>query len=114
MRLIATLLAACALAAAPPALAKGTISDDGHEFYENCTDSTVYMKGFCLGYVRGLLHGYEVLRVGLGAPACVPSSVTMGDLRDIVVRYVGRHPDDRDEPALVLFARAVNDKWGCV
>ena len=114
MRLIATLIAACALATAPPALADNTVSDDGHEFYENCTDTSLYMQGFCLGYVRGLLHGYEVLRVGIGAPACIPSSVTMGDLRDIVVRYIGRHPADRGEPALVLFARAVNDKWGCV
>jgi hypothetical protein len=47
------------------------------------------------------------------AKICYGSNVTIGQIRDVVVYYIRRHPEKRDQSAMVLVGYASAEAWPC-
>jgi hypothetical protein len=48
-----------------------------------------------------------------GKPECVRQGVEVGQIRDVVLRYLETNPQDRDENAWLLVVTALAKAWGC-
>lgn len=96
----------------------------GNELFADCgQDRRSAAYGRCVGFVEGILVGavyggaYEVGKTGSGStvyrPFCVADGVTIGQLADIVAKYLGENPKDRHRDAAVLIIQAVLQNFSC-
>jgi hypothetical protein len=104
MRLIALIVAAGLLwpvsAFSQPALT-------GDMLYGDCT--AVQGSGtFCLGYVTGLSDGLQSLKM-----MCAPKEVTIAQMRDVIVRYLSDHPENRHLGAISEAGLALTNAFPC-
>jgi len=64
----------------------------------------------CLAYVRGLIDGYELGRIGETGRAmfCMPEEATLHQAALVVVKYLRDHPQDlhHSDAEVVLYALA--------
>ena len=105
---IALTLVICAVTAADrPA---GAAFYSGAKLHEVCTatDSTRILLAACVGYVTGAFD-FLVWRKG----ACVPETVSMAHLTDLVMTYLREHPEKRDLVAAEIVAAVTTDNWPC-
>lgn len=66
-----------------------------------------YDAGSCMGYMKAarfLVRGEAI---------CVPAEVTTGQFRDVVIKYVNDHPDQRHRQAVVLTTLATLEAFPC-
>jgi hypothetical protein len=83
---------------------------DGNDLLKECTQQNHII--FCLGYtdaVADALNGNSVN----GYEACVPTTVTAGQLKDIVVQYLLLNPAKRHFLAVGLVADAISKAFPC-
>lgn len=102
-----------ALLASTPLQARETVSDDGNELLGYCTDSSYFMQGMCLGYVRGLDAGVAALVQYADLTICRPDNVTVGQIKDVILAYIRRHPAKRHEGNVLLSMYAQVEAWPC-
>ena len=103
-----------ALLAAPgPAWADYDIHT-GSWLLQKCQSSNLAEQSFCLGYISAGFAGMQVLLLVNDTDFCVPDPVTQGQMQDVVVDYLRRHPKDRHKSAVVLIGSAIADAWPCV
>ena len=79
----------------------------GNELLNNCTSKTPMWKTFCLGYVAGIR---DALPRNI---ACIPKAVTIGQLQDIVLKYLREHPESRHRGRYPLVVRAYREAFPC-
>jgi hypothetical protein len=84
----------------------------GNDLYRICRGSTDE-QWQCVGYLEAADDGLEALRVSMGKPTCAREGVEVGQIRDVVLKYLEANPQDRDENAWLLVATAVGKAWGC-
>lgn len=77
---------------------------DGNELQDACkrADGELY----CLGFTTGV---YDAL----GMTVCPPPGVTMIQVRDIIVKYVADHPEQRHLPAYHLAHNSLEQAFPC-
>jgi hypothetical protein len=64
---------------------------------------------WCAGYAAGVLHG---VRMGQMRDAvCLPKNVTVGQVRDVITKYLRDHPEIRHYAAGPVAAVAINNAW---
>lgn len=82
----------------------------GNKLNEVCTatDETRILLAACVGYVTGAFD-FLVWRKG----ACVPDTVSMAHLTDIVMTYLKEHPEKRELVAAEIVAAVTADTWPC-
>lgn len=117
MKIIMGVAAAVALAAVMPQQAKANFYS-GNEVYSNClalrSDDTYYQKyAMCMAYVSGAYDAIELARDINSAPRCGPDGLTVGQLKDVVVKYMREHPENRNYSAASLVLLSMVDAWGC-
>jgi len=44
---------------------------------------------------------------------CLPDQVETGQIKDVVVGYLDRHPESREKAAAELFINALIEVWKC-
>jgi hypothetical protein len=102
------LIVALVLAAEQPA--QGV---SGNELREYCTGKD---NQACFGFILGTLD-YNDLLQALSPPEgmrlCVPTGVTVGQLRDVVNKYMGQHPENAHHAATMTVINAVTTAWPC-
>lgn len=103
------LVIAALLLTSSPVLARETAIDDGNDLLTACSTS----EGYCLGYIRGLSNGVDMILAQKGKRICYGQNVTLGQVRDVVVDYVRRHPATRNQNSMVLTAYALGAAWPC-
>jgi Rap1a immunity proteins len=81
---------------------------DGNELLRMCNDPNPTNSGFCLGYTNGVSDTLETFNV-----ACLSLGVTTGQVRDIVIKYLRDHPDQRHHNADFLATRALLVAFPC-
>jgi hypothetical protein len=79
---------------------------DGNSLWQKCLP--VDSQGFCLGYVRGVAETLMPL-----VRICIPGNVTIGQLRDVALKYLQEHPEQRHKHATSLLLSAFNGAWPC-
>ena len=67
----------------------------------------------CIGYLEASDDAMETLQVSMGKPECLSQGVEVGQIRDVVLRYVEANPQERDENAWLLVVTALAKACGC-
>jgi hypothetical protein len=97
------------------------VSKNGNELFSDCSaENATYSNGICMGYIVGV--GDAVLDLQfLGlidarfSPICVPrkSGVTVGQMVDIVKKYLTDHPEFRHQGGGALVVQALRQAFPC-
>ena len=111
--ILTAILAGALLLSSSPAEARDVVSDDGNQLLSDCSDDSGYMQGFCLGYIRALDNGMIMLLALNNKKYCRPQGVTVGQVRDVYLSYIRRHPAERNQNNLGLALSANNEAWPC-
>ncbi|MEQ9518484.1 MAG: Rap1a/Tai family immunity protein [Parvibaculum sp.] len=116
---------------AEPTTAMATEAYTGNDLLNDCgTSADDTRMEFCFGLVSGAVHGvnFAVFDAIISYdpesgqnPAvfrnkyatCIPEEVTIGQLRDIVVKYLNDHPSERHQYAVGLILTAVGKTFAC-
>lgn len=106
-------IAAALLFAATPANARETVTDDGNELLDICSKEGYFSQGYCLGYIRALSSGVDMLLYTNKQRICYGPNITIGQVRDVVLAYLRRNPAKRNENAMVLVSWASAEAWPC-
>jgi hypothetical protein len=66
----------------------------------------------CLGYVQGIADGYEAMSrvakaLGGDAAGCIRHVIEVRQVRDVIVRHLQEHPEQRHYPAASLSIIAI-------
>jgi Rap1a immunity proteins len=113
----ATLLTVLALLL--PAGPARAVFMNGNELYHDCSEENsdkpqgqqMYM--LCLGYISGIADGIETAEIGNRHLVCAPGEATVGQLVDIVKKYLHDHPETRHRAAGVLVFLALVQAFPC-
>jgi len=106
-------LAAALAISAPPALANYLT---GKDLYADCSKPQgSFSQGFCSGYISGVVDAIEHYQVSKGAEksVCVPKEASIGQVKELVVRYLTQHPGERNNAASSLVWDAVRNSFPC-
>ena len=87
----------------------------GNELLEACEGSEPFQQAFCLGYVTGAsdVDGAEGAAFPERRRSCVPDSVSNGQLKDVVVKYLKDNPEERHILAAILVVKSVAKAFPC-
>ncbi|CAB4122415.1 hypothetical protein UFOVP36_45 [uncultured Caudovirales phage] len=108
-------LGAVAMLTAPlDVSAREASSDDGNELLSQCNDEGYYLQGVCMGIVKGTINTLDAWSiVNKTSPYCRPDNATWGQMQDVIVSYLKRHPEIRSESASLLILKAQREAWPC-
>jgi hypothetical protein len=97
--------------ASPPYFAFMT----GNHLYLYCTGNMPAQYDTCVGYVMGVVDVSNSLRTSGGHSSCPsnPQGIMAMQIKDVVIRYLSNHPEQRDWPAAGLVGYSVQEAWGC-
>ena len=92
--------------------------DNGNGLLEVCADGAAFHYGLCMGYITGVLDGANTAPIPKNCPApasywCIPKGVTLGQIQEVVVKYLKDHPEIRHQPSNGLIENAVLAVWSC-
>ena len=88
----------------------------GKDLYGDCSKPQgSFSQGFCSGYISGVVDAIEHYQVSKGAEkiVCVPKEASIGQVKEVVVRYLTQHPDERNNTASSLVWDAVRKAFPC-
>lgn len=107
--------ASIALAAAIPSAAR---ADDytGNKILSDCdTNSGAWSAGACFGRIVAVLNTFDLITETSGKSPiiCARPNVTNGQMVDIVVAWLKRHPEKRDLDYTVVTIAAAVDAFPC-
>ena len=70
---------------------------DGNRLYQDCSSEKGDVRlWLCAGFITGAVHGNEPLG------GCVPHTVKLDQVRDVVHQYLQKHPEKRHIEANAL------------
>lgn len=87
----------------------------GNQFIKLCNEAPRYDEGECFAYILGTYHGFTIAeRLHDVEPlTCVPNTVTMDQLSEIVIKYLRNNPQSRHLPARGLVMIAIRNAFPC-
>lgn len=88
----------------------------GNKVYELCstakTSSTYYQDdAFCAAYIAGVADDLELIRIVGNRPQCIPAGVTVGQLRDVVLKRLRENPAERHLSAAAIARFAIMEAY---
>ncbi|WP_206066186.1 Rap1a/Tai family immunity protein [Novosphingobium sp. ERN07] len=92
------------LLAATPAHAEWM---SAQQLHETCTTAAPVDRAMCLSYVIGVLDGFR----DLDRPPKTPLDTSAGQVRDVVVRYLDEHPEQRTLQGREVIRAAIVAEW---
>lgn len=124
LKLIFVALALEALASTDAAHAQGYT---GNDLFEDCSDYSGPMAGYCFGYIVGASDGQMAGALTAIAPGnmdilrmaqetlgyCTPSAVTNQQKIEVVAKYLIDNPASRHRPAALLIREAHREAFPC-
>ena len=100
--------------------------ETGNRLYDECSGKEELPAVLCMSYVRGAVDLFGQLQgdvtqtsTGTLAPMwalhyiCVPKRATDEQAKDVVLKYLQSHPEERADRASSLIIRALIAAWGC-
>ena len=90
--------------------------DSGNRLYEDCSSENYFNRGYCGGYITGIVDTIEAMQQSGQLPKntlCIPENVTKGQLADAVKMYLGSNPSRRHLDAGSLVPEALNASFRC-
>lgn len=89
---------------------------DGNEQFErvNRADQHTTESLFCGGWVRGASQAVRLQVVSANTrEVCMPPAITVGQQTKILLRYIQKHPQEKDLSATELFTKALKETYPC-
>jgi hypothetical protein len=102
---------ACAVLFSRP-VAGAAYFESGNSLYRYCTGNLSQVE-LCLGYLEGVVDHLEADREYQKKAPCIHAGVEIGQVKDVVVKYLIDNPQLRDGPAWAMVVVAVTQAWGC-
>jgi hypothetical protein len=96
-----------ALTAALAFSAQATYFNDGNKLLSDMEDSSNTSRMYALGYVAGVVDSLNQVVF------CMPSTVTVGQVNDMIRNYLRNTPAERHLPADVIITRAFSAVFPC-
>lgn len=90
--------------------------DTGNRLFEDCRAANYFNRGYCGGYVTGIVDTIESLQSRGILPRdalCIPEESTKGQLVDVVLKYLEQNPERRHLEAGSLVPEALNRAFPC-
>lgn len=85
----------------------------GNEVLQKCDEGADTQDiAYCLGYIAGAVDQIA-LWTNYGGKNCIPSNATLGQMRDVIVKYLKDHPQDRHRSAPLLSYMALGEAYSC-
>jgi hypothetical protein len=81
----------------------------GNTLLELCESSEVACTAYILGAADGQFS--TTIATSRDLAYCIPDGSTAAQLRDVVLRYLRQHPEERHRLAAVLVASALAGAW---
>ena len=80
----------------------------GNELKEQCNKPTG-------SYNRGICHGYVASTIDMGEDLlfCPPSKVTLGQMTDVVIKYMNENPAQLHKSADSIVVSAISKDFPC-
>jgi len=101
------------LVVAASTLANSAHAMDGNELYGLCRSSASLEQGMCLGYAVASYGALMDDPKYNGAQICPPAKIARGQIRDVVLKRMQDHPEERHLSARVVIFRALKNAWPC-
>lgn len=80
----------------------------GNELKEQCNKTTgSYNRGICHGYVSA------VIDIGDNILFCLPGNVTLGQMSDLVIKYMNENPAQLHKSADSIAVSAISKDFPC-
>ena len=80
---------------------------NGNKLYEGCTRNT----NSTLMYAAGAIDAAADLVDSVGY--CIPKAVELGQVSDVLCRYLRNHPEQRHWGGSLLISYAMKEAWPC-
>ena len=87
--------------------AQATYFNDGNKLLADMDDGSNTSKMYALGYVAGVVDSLNQVVF------CMPSTVTVGQVHDMVRNYIRNTPAERHLPGDVIIAKAFGIAFPC-
>lgn len=102
------------LMASVSAHAQRVSTTTGNDLLDSC-ESKDFKEAFCLGYITGVtdLDGMDGSVFPERRRSCVAENVSNGQVKDIVVKYLKDHPEERHLLAAILIVKAMAQAFPC-
>jgi len=118
MRGVLVFLAVLVWWGASPAYAESRVAVDGTTLYGWCKTTTGGLPsepvaGYCAGFINGVVGVHGEKTTIYGYRACLPLSVTIRELRTIVVKWLEDRPEEWRLVAHGLVGRALSEAFPC-
>ena len=90
-------------------------AETGNTLLEDCLKPVGSSgRAYCTGYVTGVTEAlYWAGDRGRDGSACVPDEVTLGQMVDVVVRFLQIHPEVRHHAAIIVVRAALGAAFPC-
>lgn len=87
----------------------------GNQLYTSCSSqNNVYYQAECLNYIIGAYDAIESVTDVINAhPFCSPIEATKGQIRDIVILWLQKHPEQRHFTASSDILQALREAFPC-
>ena len=86
----------------------------GNSLFQNCTSRDATKQIDCLNQIFGAASGIRIVSdVWELSVLCVPDGVEASQMRDIVVRWLQRHPEKRHYTIGAVTLSALREAWPC-
>lgn len=88
---------------------------EGNGLLEACTSRAPLQGAMCIGYIRGVIDGENMMGTALNNKplVCLSEGVTLGQVQDVVVKYLKDNPTERNKPSAGLIGIAAATAWPC-
>jgi hypothetical protein len=88
---------------------------EGNGLLEACTSRQPLQGAMCIGYIRGVIDGENMMGTALNKKplVCLSEGVTLGQVEDVVVKYLKDNPAERNKPSAGLIGIAAATAWPC-
>ena len=102
-----------------------TAADTAAQLLENCKDALANNEtagaGVCLGFVGGTWEAANMVNAirrfdpnCFELPSyCIPNGVTLGQMVQVVVKYIKQHPENLHNKASIVSLNAMRTAWPC-
>jgi Rap1a immunity proteins len=91
----------------------------GNDLLRKCQSSTPVDRTFCMGYIIGAfdtvsaLESMEDKTYWKFPSVCIPNGADVGQIGDVVMKYLVEHPERRDQRAAPIIVAALLETWKC-
>lgn len=79
----------------------------GNELLNRFNTESYADQGFAMGFVAGVADAMDNILL------CMPEGATVGQARDIAIRYLRNNPQSRHRGASALVVDALSGAWPC-